>query len=126
MLAGLRHRAVSRRYYQDSTVHLSSASDHVLYIVSMARAVNVSVVTLRGLVLYVSGVDGDAALLLFRSLIDLIILHNLSFAFQAENLGDCSGKGGLAVVNVADGANVNMRQVSYVLFLCHCWNPPSI
>ena len=71
-----------------------------------------------------SGVDGDAALLLFRSLIDLIILHNLSFAFQSENLGDCSGKGGLAVVDMADGANVNMRQVSYVLFLCHCCYPP--
>ncbi len=86
----------------------------------MARAVNVRIVTLCGLVLNVCGVDGDAALLLFRSLVDLIILHNLSFALQSENLGDCSGKGGLAVVDMADGANVNMRQVSYVLFLCHC------
>ena len=71
MLTGLRHRAVSSGYNQDSTVHLSSAGDHVLNVVGMARAVNVSVVTLVGLILNVSGVDGDAALLLFRSLIDV-------------------------------------------------------
>ena len=71
VLAGLGHRAVGSGYNQDSTVHLRSAGDHVLNIVSVAGAVNVSIVTLVGLILNVSGVDRDSACLLFGRLIDL-------------------------------------------------------
>ena len=49
VLTGLRHRAVSSGYNQDSAVHLSSTGDHVLNIVGVARAVNVSIVTVIGL-----------------------------------------------------------------------------
>ena len=70
VLAGLGHRAVGSGDDQDRAVHLGSTGDHVLDIVGVARAVNVSIVTLLGLILNVSGVDGDAALALFGSLID--------------------------------------------------------
>ena len=43
VLSGLRHRTVSCSNYEDSAVHLSSAGDHVLNVVGVAGAVNVSV-----------------------------------------------------------------------------------
>src|SRR5207247_11459345 len=70
VLTGLRHRAISSRANQDRTVHLSSAGDHVLHIVSVTGAVDMRVVTLVGLVLNVSRIDGDAALLLLGSSVD--------------------------------------------------------
>ncbi len=119
VLASLRHGAVSSRHNQDSAVHLSSTGDHVLNIVSVAGAVHVSIVTLIGLILNVSGVDGDAALSLFGGLIDVGVVHELGVALQGQNLGDSSGQSGLTVVNVTDGANVNVRFVSFKFFLCH-------
>ena len=110
VLTGLRHRAVSSRNNQDRAVHLSSAGDHVLNIVGMARAVNVRIVTVLGLILNVSGVDRNAALSLFRRLID--VSRNrliLSLALESQNLGDRRGQRGLAMVNVADGTDVNVR-----------------
>ena len=83
---GLSHRAVSSGNNQDSAVHLSSTGDHVLDIVSMAGAVNVSVVTVISLILNVSGVDGDTTLSLFGSLIDLIISYELSLALQVDRV----------------------------------------
>ena len=71
------------------------------------------------LILNVSGVDGDAALSLFGSLIDVGIIHEIGVALHGQNLGDSSGQSGLTVVNVADSANVNVRFVSFEFFLCH-------
>ena len=67
VLTGLSHGAVGSGDDQDSAVHLSSAGDHVLDIVGVARAVNVSIVTLVGLILNVSGVDRDTTSLLLGS-----------------------------------------------------------
>src|SRR5690606_37915607 len=72
VFASLRHRAVSSRTYQDSAVHLRSTGDHVLHIVSVTWAVNVSVVTRSRVVLNVRGVDGDTTCLFFRGAIDLV------------------------------------------------------
>ena len=72
MLSGLSHNTVGSSYNQDSAVHLSSTGDHVLYIVSMSGAVNVCVVSLRGLVLNVCGRDGDSTLSLLGSLVDVL------------------------------------------------------
>ena len=80
----LRHGAVSSRNNQDSAVHLSSTGDHVLNIVSMSGAVNVSIVTFVGLILNVSGIDGDTTLSLFGSLIDHIISFVLGLAFHSQ------------------------------------------
>ena len=72
VLAGLRHRTISCSNYDDCTIHLSGTGNHVLYIVSVARAVYVCVVTVSSLILYVSGVDSNTTLFLLRSVIDRI------------------------------------------------------
>ena len=117
MLTGLGHGAVGGGDDQDRAVHLGSTGDHVLDIVGVARAVNVGIVTVVGLILHVSGVDGDAALSLLGGLVDAGVILELSLALQSQVLGDGSGQGGLAVVNVTDGADVDMGLGSFKLLL---------
>ena len=119
VLTGLRHWTISCRNYQDCTIHLSSTSDHVLYIVSMARAVNVCIVTSFSLVLNVCSVDGNTTLSLFRSLIDVGVILKLSHTLLRENLGDCCSQSSLTMVNVTDSTNVNMWFCSFKCCLCH-------
>ena len=85
----------------------------------MARAVNVCIVTGVGLILHVSGVDGDAALSLLGGLVDAGIILELSLALESQELGDSSGQGGLAMVNVTNGANVYVGLGSFKLLLGH-------
>jgi hypothetical protein len=73
VLAGLWHWAVSCGANQDRAVHLCCAGDHVLDVIGVAWAVNVSVVTVRVFVLDVGGVDGDAACFFFWCSIDLVV-----------------------------------------------------
>ncbi len=124
VLSGLGHRTVSSGNNEDSAVHLRSTGDHVLNVVGVAGAVNVSIVTVSGLVLNVSGVDCDTTLSLLWSLIDVRVIYEISVALEVENLCDCSGECGLAVVNVADSTNVNVRLISFELFSCHWKFPP--
>src|SRR5699024_9624676 len=91
-------------------------------VVSMARAVNVSVVTLVGLILNVSGVDRDTTSALLGSLIDVGGVHEVCVTLQGQNLGDGGRQSGLAVVNVADGADVNMRLRTVKFCLFSHWN----
>ncbi|MPN01348.1 hypothetical protein SDC9_148557 [bioreactor metagenome] len=77
-----------------------------------------------GLILNVSGVDRDAALSLFGSLVDHVVGLKLGHTLEGQNLGDRRGKGGLAVVDVADGSNVNMGLSSLKFCLCHLDYPP--
>ena len=126
VLAGLSHRAVGGGHNEDSAIHLGSAGDHVLHEVGVARAVDVSVVTLSGLVLDVGNVDGDTTLLLFRSGVDLVeVVSRVDVrVLFVQDLGDGCGQGSLTVIDVADGTNVNVRLSTLVLFLCHVFCPP--
>src|SRR6185436_18684550 len=63
----------------------------------------------RGLILDVRGRDGDAALALLGSLIDIGIAGVGRAAGFGEHLGDRCGQRGLAMVDVTDGANVAVR-----------------
>ena len=54
VLTCLWHRTISSSTNQDSTIHLSSTSNHVLYIVSVTRTVYVCIVTLYSFILNVS------------------------------------------------------------------------
>src|SRR5574340_1627980 len=119
VLAGLRHGAVGGGHDQDGTVHLRSTGDHVLDVVGVAGAVNVGVVTIRGLVLDVGGVDGDAARFLFRRVVDLVVLLGSTAEFLRQNGGDRRGQGGLAVVNVSNRAYVYVRLGPLEFFLSH-------
>ena len=121
VLAGLSHGAVGSGDDQDSAVHLSSTGDHVLDVVSVARAVNVSVVTGSSLVLDVGDGDRNAALALLGSLVDVLERSEVSLAALGlrENLGDGGGQRGLAVVDVTNGADVNMRLSALKLLFGH-------
>jgi len=80
VLAGLRHGTVVGAHDQDRGVHLGGARDHVLDVVGMPWTVDVRVVAILSLVLDVSGSDGDAALTLFGSLVDLVERYELGVA----------------------------------------------
>ena len=126
VLAGLGHGAVGGGDDEDGTVHLSRTGDHVLDVVSVARAVDVSVVALPGLVLDVGNVDGDAALTLLGSLVDVLEggVVGLAALGLREDLGDSGGRGGLAVVDVTNGTDVYVGLGTIELLLGHC-HPPS-
>ena len=83
MLARLRHRAVRRRHHQNRAVHLRRARDHVLHVVRVPRTVHVRVVPRSRLVLHVRRRNRDAARLLFRRLVDLVIRLELPPYFSA-------------------------------------------
>merc|ERR1711881_780073 len=122
VLTRLRHGAVSGRTYQDRAVHLGSTGDHVLDVVSVSRAVNVCVVTHFRLVFNVRCRDGDTTLTLFRSVIDGIEFTPVA----AENLSRHAGQGRcqsrFTVVDVTDGADVDVRFGTFKFFLSHCYN----
>src|SRR5215472_14707352 len=121
VLAGLRHRAVGGRDHQDGAVHLCRTGDHVLDVVRVTRAVDVRVVPLLGLILDVRDRDRDAALLLFLRVVDLVEgvegVHIRVLVVQ--HLGDRRGQGRLTVVDVADGADVDVRLGPLELRLRH-------
>ncbi|MNP07917.1 hypothetical protein D3C76_999650 [compost metagenome] len=109
MLTSLRHRAVSRSYNQDSAVHLSSTGDHVFNVVGVPWAVNVRVVTSRGVILNVRSVDGDTTSFFFWRVIDLVESTCRTAVGFSQNGGDCCSQGSFTVVNVADSTDVNVR-----------------
>ena len=127
VLLGLRHRAVGRRDHQDRAVHLRGTGDHVLDVVGVTRAVDVRVVPLLGLVLDVRDRDRDAALALLRRLVDLVERREgvEVRVLVVQHLGDRRGQRRLAVVDVTDGADVDVRLGPLELGLRH-WCPPSL
>ena len=72
-----------------------------------------------GFVLDVSGIDCDTTSLLFGSLIDVCIIGEGCIAEEGQILGDRSSQRGLAMVDVANGADVDMRLGSFKFLLCH-------
>ncbi len=119
VLAGLRHRAVRGAHHEDRAVHLGGAGDHVLHIIGVAGAIDVRVVALVALIFHVRGVDRDAALFLLRRGVDRIVGARLGDALLGEHAGDRRGERGLAVVDVADRADVHVRFVAFECFLSH-------
>ena len=76
--------------------------------------------SLLGLVLDVSGRNGDTTLSLFGSLIDVIEVNLLVTRYSlGKNLGDCSGQGSFTMVNVTDGTNVTMGLCSVKFSFSH-------
>ena len=64
------------------------------------------------LILNVRGVDGDLTGLFFWSAVDVLVGHGLGPSFFGEDFGDGLGEGGFAVVDVADGADVDVGFVA--------------
>src|SRR6185436_17010897 len=116
---------VGRGDDQDRAVHLGGAGDHVLDVVGVARAVDMGVVAGVGLVLDVGDGDGDAALALLGGVVDRLEGPVLGLALEAEVLGDRRGETGLAVVDMADRADVHVRLGSLELLLGHLGTSPA-
>src|SRR3954467_5829837 len=121
VLLGLRHRAVGRGDDEDRAVHLRGTRDHVLDVVSVTRAVDVRVVTRLRLVLDVRDRDRDATLALLRRLVDLVERREgvEVRVLVVQDLGDGSGQRRLAMVDVTDGADVDVRLGPLELGLRH-------
>ena len=119
MLAGLGHGPVGGGHHEDGAVHLGGPGDHVLDVVRVAGAVDVGVVAGVGLVLDVGDGDGDAALALLGRVVDGVEGAVLGLALEGEVLGDGRGQARLAVVDVTDGADVDVGLVAVELLLGH-------
>ena len=66
------------------------------------------------------GVDRDTASLFFGSVVDFIETLGGGETAGCESRADCGGQSGLAVVNVADGADVAVRLASIKMFFWKC------
>ena len=119
VLARLGHGPVGGGDHEDGAVHLGGAGDHVLDVVGVAGAVDVGVVAGVGLVLDVGDGDGDAALALLGSVVDGVEGAVLGLALEGEVLGDGRRQGRLAMVDVTDGADVDVGLGALELLLGH-------
>ena len=112
VLPGLWHGTICSTDYQNGPVHLGSASYHVLYVVSVPWAVNVCVVAVGRSVLLVRGSDSYAPLAFLRGVVYLVE-SDLTVGWVVRDLlgqdpGNGCSKGGLAVVDVTDGSDVQV------------------
>ncbi len=119
VLAGLWHRAVSGVDHEDRAVHLRCAGDHVLHIVSVAGAIDVRIVTRFGLILDVSSVDGDAAGFFFRGAVNVSVRLRIGARRLSQHHRNRCRQCRLAVVNMTNRADVDMRLITLKLFLGH-------
>ena len=58
VFAGLRHGPVRRAHHEDGAIHLRRPGDHVLDVVGVARAIDMRIVPVDGLVFDVADGDG--------------------------------------------------------------------
>src|SRR3954467_5422883 len=121
VLLGLRHRTVGGGHDQDRAVHLRGAGDHVLDVVGVTGAVDVRVMPVVRLVLHVRDGDGDTAGLLLRRLVDLVERRErVQVRVRiVQDLRDGRGQRRLAMVNMTDGADVDVRLGPLELGLGH-------
>ena len=119
MLVRLRHRPVRRRHHQDRPVHLRRTRDHVLDVVPVPGHVHVRIVPLVRLVFHVRNVDRDAARLLFRRVVDLVVGLELRLPQHLADLRDRRRQRRLPVVDVPHRPHVHMRLVPLKFLLRH-------
>src|SRR5690606_34064031 len=120
VLAGLGHGAVGGGAHQNRAVHLGGTGDHVLHVVGVSGTVDVGVVAAGGVVFHVGGGDGDTALALFRGLVDAVKGHCAAAPGFGANPGQGRRQGGFTVVDVTDGAHVDVGLDACKFFLSHC------
>ena len=121
VLTGLGHRSVRGTDDQDRAVHLGRTGDHVLDVVGVTGAVDVGIVPFLGLVLDVGNRDRDAALPLFRRVVDRVEAAEGSVALERQRLGDrrrqassCHGRRGRSCPrsNAASSAQISALPIA--------------
>src|SRR5207248_9398334 len=97
--------------HEDGGVHLGGAGDHVLDVVGVARAVDVRVVARGRLVLDVGDGDGDDLGVVAHdaALGDAVVADECAAELVDLPRHDGRRERGFAVVDVADGADVDVR-----------------
>ena len=125
VLLGLWHWAVGCSNHEDCAVHLRCTCDHVLDVVSVTWAVDVGVVPAFCLVLNVCDRDRDTALTFFRGLVDHVERREGVHVWVTivQHLCDSSSQRGLAMVNVTNGPDVDVRLIPFKLGLRHLRTP---
>ena len=78
VLSGLWHGTISSRDDEDTTVHACGTSDHVLNVICVAWAINMTIMAGSRLVLDRGSIDGNTSGLLLRGSIDIMIVLELS------------------------------------------------
>ena len=85
----------------------------------MAGTIHVRIVAVGGLVFDVRRRNRDATGPLFRRLVDLVVRRERRTAGLGEDLGDGRGQRRLAMIDVADRANVAVRLVTLEFSFTH-------
>jgi hypothetical protein len=67
----------------------------------------------------VRGVDGDTTSLLFRSAVDLVESNYGATEYFGANASQSGGQRGFTMVNVTDGANVDVWFATFKFFFSH-------
>src|SRR5690606_5449713 len=119
MISGLWHWAICSGYNQDGTVHLGCTSNHVLYIVSVAWAVYVSIVSVLCFILNVRSSNGNSSFSFFRSFVNGIESPGFCCTILSQHSCNSCCQSSLAVVNVTDCTNIKVRFCSFKLLFCH-------
>ncbi|EKD30051.1 MAG: hypothetical protein ACD_78C00170G0001, partial [uncultured bacterium (gcode 4)] len=108
VLTSLCHRSVSCSNDKNRSIHLSSTSNHVFYIIGMSWTVNVGIMTSSCCILDVSSINSNTTCLFFWSCIDFIESSNISSELFCKNDRDSCGSGSLTMIYVSDGTNIYM------------------
>lgn len=103
---GAVHLTIGSSNDDNGTIHVGSTSDHVLNVISVTRAVDVSVVTVLSCELNVGSGDGNTTLALLRGLINGGIVEEVGKALRGLVLGDGGSQGSLW----EDGVNFHVRR----------------
>jgi len=122
---GLWHWTVGCSNHKDCTVHLGGTGDHVLDVVGVTWTVDVGVMPAFCLVLDVCDRNRNTTLTLFRGLVDHVERREWVhvWVFIVQHLCDSSSQRGLAMVNVPNGADVDVRLIPLKLGLRHLRTP---
>src|SRR6185437_1892604 len=106
--------------HQNRAVHLRRAGNHVLDVIGVSGAVHVRVVTVLGLILHVRGGNRNAALPLFRSVVNRVERAKLVVRIMlGQHLRDRRRQRRLAVTNMPNRPHVHMRLRTVKLLLRH-------
>ncbi len=108
VLFRLRHRTICRSDDENRAVHLSRTGDHVLDIVGVAGAVDVSIVAIRCFIFNVSRVDGNPARFFFWRVVDRSIVAIFRCSLISQYFRDRCCQRRFTMVNVANRSDVDV------------------
>ena len=98
--------------HQNAPIHLRGTRNHILDIIRVSRTIDMSIMPILGLILDVARIDRNLPSLLLGRLVDVLVRHGLTPSLLGQYRRDCLGESGLAVIDVADGADVNVGFVA--------------